>query len=114
MCFDFLFRKKYNPLHNSYTRRFVCSCDLCGSQFNNMKDLITHLGGHTTTEINKVLRANYGIVRCHKCWYSFRTVKDMSEHTCAQFESHGVIQNLTPVGSADSIESVLIREDSPV
>jgi len=114
MCFDFLFRKKYIPLHNSYTRTFACSCDLCGKQCNNMKNLITHLGSHTTTEINKLLRTNYGIVRCHTCWHSFQTVKDMSEHACAHFENRGIIKNLTPVGSMDSLDSVLIHEDSQV
>jgi hypothetical protein len=72
-----------------------------------MEQLITHMGRHKTDEINYLLRNNYGTVRCNKCFMEFRTVADMEEHPCAT-----IIRGLSPVPSVDSLESVLIRENS--
>ena len=72
-----------------------------------MEKLITHMGSHKTEEINYLLRRNYGTVRCNKCFMEFRTVADMEEHACAT-----IIRGLSPVRSFDSLESVLIHENS--
>ena len=72
-----------------------------------MDGLITHMGSHKTEEINYLIRRNYGTVKCQKCFMEFRTVADMEEHACAT-----IIHGLSPVRSFDSIESVLIHENS--
>ena len=72
-----------------------------------MDGLITHMGSHKTEEINYLIRRNYGTVKCQKCFMEFRTVADMEEHACAT-----IIHGLSPVRSFDSLESVLIHENS--
>lgn len=72
-----------------------------------MEQLITHMGGHKTDEINYLLHRNYGTVRCNKCFMEFRTVADMEEHQCVS-----IIRGLSPIRSIDSLESVLIHENS--
>jgi len=69
-----------------------------------MEQLITHMGRHKTEEINDLLRRNYGTVRCNKCFMEFRTVADMEEHPCTS-----IIRGLSPI---QSLESVLIHENS--
>jgi hypothetical protein len=65
------------------------------------------MGSHKIEELNYLLRRNYGTVRCNKCFMEFRTVADMEEHACAT-----IIRGLSPVRSFDSLESVLIHENS--
>ena len=65
------------------------------------------MGSHKIEEINHLLRRNYGTVRCNKCFMEFRTVADMEEHACAT-----IIRGLSPIRSFDSLESVLIHENS--
>jgi len=65
------------------------------------------MGSHKIEELNYLLRRNYGTVRCNKCFMEFRTVADMEEHACAT-----IIHGLSPVRSFDSLESVLIHENS--
>jgi len=65
------------------------------------------MGSHKTEEINYLIRRNYGTVRCNRCFMEFRTVADMEEHLCAT-----IIHNLSPIQSVDSLESVLIHENS--
>lgn len=72
-----------------------------------MEQLITHMGRHKTDEINYLLRRNYGTVRCNKCFMEFRTVSDMEEHQCVS-----IIRGLSPIRNIDSLESVLIHENS--
>jgi hypothetical protein len=73
-----------------------------------MEELIVHMGAHDTGDINRRLISGYGTVRCNRCWKSFDTVADMSEHSCVQTTS--VIRGLSPIGSSDSLESVVIHE----
>jgi len=73
-----------------------------------MEELIVHMGAHDTSDINRRLISGYGTVRCNRCWKSFDTVADMSEHSCVH--STSAIQGLSPIGSSDSLESVVIHE----
>jgi ribosomal protein L34E len=105
MCFPFdWFREEIQRTRN-FKRLHECSCNICGAVFETMEQLITHMGRHKTDEINYLLRRNYGTVRCNKCFMEFRTVADMEEHPCAT-----IIRGLSPIPSADSLESVLIHE----
>jgi len=100
MCFPFeLFKRTRN-----FKRLHECSCNICGAVFETMEQLITHMGRHKTEEINDLLRRNYGTVRCNKCFMEFRTVADMEEHPCTS-----IIRGLSPI---QSLESVLIHENS--
>jgi protein-arginine kinase activator protein McsA len=72
-----------------------------------MDKLITHMGGHSTEQINYRISHGYGTVRCNKCYITFNTVSDLEEHRCAQTTS--VINGLSPIPSTDSLESVLIH-----
>lgn len=65
------------------------------------------MGSHKIEEINHLLRRNYGTVRCNKCFMEFRTVADMEEHGCDT-----IIRGLSPIRSFDSLDSVLIHENS--
>ena len=97
------FRKKPHPRRN-FQQLFSCSCDLCGKNFNTMEELITHMGGHKTEDINHRLLRGYGTVRCNKCWKSFETVAYMHDHVCTSG-----IRDLSPIQSYDSLESVVIH-----
>ncbi len=94
MCFKLSFFKRVKD----YTRKFPCSCEICGASFDTMEDLVKHLGYHTTEDINKCIRVGYGTVRCSTCWKSFRTVAMMDEHTCP------------PIIRGDSLDSIVIHE----
>lgn len=99
---------------DAFTQPFICSCDLCGTEFSNMQELINHMGYHTTEEINMCINRGYGTVRCGKCWSSFRSVSDMERHSCAQ-KRNSVIEGLSPIMSrSNSFDSVIVHEDSPV
>ena len=106
MCFPFFSFKK--PVVRNYRRFYECSCDLCGSNFDSMESLITHMGRHTTDQINARKMSGYGTVRCNKCFQSFDTAADMDEHRCRHATS--VIHGLSPIASSESLESVLIHE----
>ena len=103
MCIPFRWFKKRRQ---NFERLHECSCNVCGTVCETMEQLIIHIGGHSTDEINNLLRRNYGTVRCNKCYLEFRTVSDMEKHSCAT-----IIPRLSPIPSADSLESVLIREE---
>ena len=107
MCFPFKWFKREVKRIRNFKRLHECSCNICGAVFDTMEKLITHMGSHKTEEINYLLRRNYGIVRCNKCFMEFRTVADMEEHPCAT-----VIQALSPIRDIESLESVLIHENS--
>jgi ribosomal protein L34E len=115
MCLEFLFnRKHYKKLPDVYIRPFDCSCDICGSVFENIQGLINHSGYHTTEEINSCINRGYGTVRCSTCWETFRTISDMERHSCAQRKG-GIIDGLSPIMSrSNSLDSVIVHEDSPV
>lgn len=115
MCLDFLFKiNRYRKLPDAYTRSFVCSCDLCGTEFSNIQELINHMGYHTTEEVNLCIKRGYGTVRCGNCWSSFKTVSDMERHSCAQ-ERKTVIEGLSPIISrSNSFDTVILHDDSPV
>ena len=101
------FRKKRRP-HRNYKQFFTCSCDVCGKNFERLDDLVEHMTRHETKELNRKLLHGYGTVRCNKCWISFNTVADIHDHHCVQNST--VIQGLSPVGSSDSLDSVVIHE----
>lgn len=61
-----------------------CSCDMCGKNFSNTENLVTHMGYHETSDMNRVLSHGYGTVRCNKCWTSFVNVEALIDHPCAQ------------------------------
>lgn len=107
MCLEWLFSRK-KPLYREFDKLFACSCDVCGRNFSNMEELIVHMGAHDTGDINRRLINGYGTVRCNRCWKSFDTVADMSEHSCVH--STSAIQGLSPIGSSGSLESVVIHE----
>ena len=107
MCFPFKWFKREVKRIRNFKKIHECSCNICGAVFDTMEKLITHMGSHKTEEINYLLRRNYGIVRCNKCFMEFRTVADMEEHPCAT-----IIQALSPIRNIDSLESVLIHENS--
>jgi ribosomal protein L34E len=107
MCFPFEWFKREIKRTRNFKRLHECSCNICGAVFKNMEQLITHMGNHKTDEINYLLRRNYGTVRCNKCFTEFRTVADMEEHQCVS-----IIRGLSPIRSIDSLESVLIHENS--
>lgn len=104
MCFRWPFFVK-KSLSRNFHKIFPCSCDICGSNFNNMQELLVHMGRHETDDINRKLMRGYGTVRCNKCWKSFETVLDMYDHTCAD-----TIPGLSPVGSSDSLSSIVIHD----
>jgi hypothetical protein len=107
MCLEWLFSRK-KPLYREFDKLFACSCDVCGRNFSNMEELIVHMGAHDTGDINRRLISGYGTVRCNRCWKSFDTVADMSEHACVH--STSAIQGLSPIASSGSLESVVIHE----
>ena len=107
MCFPFEWFKREVKRRRNFKRLHECSCNICGAIFDTMDKLITHMGSHKIEDINYLLRRNYGTVRCNKCFMEFRTVADMEEHACAT-----IIRGLSPVRSFDSLESVLIHENS--
>jgi hypothetical protein len=114
MCLDFLFKKRYKRLPDAYTHPFDCSCELCGSVFSDMQGLITHMGYHSTEQINTCINRGYSTVRCNTCWSSFNTVASMERHSCAQ-KRDPVISGLSPIMSrSNSLESIVIHDDSPV
>ena len=105
MCFPFFrFRK---DRQRNFQRFYECSCDICGKNFENMEKLITHMGSHSTEQMNKMLAHGFGTVRCNKCFVAFTSVAAMEEHPCVH--SSSVIGGLSPIQSCDSLESVLIH-----
>ena len=107
MCFRWFLSKKKAILRR-FDQIFPCSCDICGKNFTNMEELITHMGYHDVDNINTRLLRGYGTVRCNQCWRSFDTVADMYDHTCTQINS--AIQGLSPIPSYDSLDSVVIHD----
>lgn len=105
MCFPFFSYRKSRS--RNFHKLFECSCDICGNNYENMEKLITHMGRHSTDQINYRISRGYGTVRCNKCYVTFNTVADMEEHTCAR--STSAIYGLSPIPSTDSLESVLIH-----
>ena len=101
------FRKKRRPYRN-FRQFYTCSCDVCGSNFSRLDDLVEHMTKHETSDLNKKLLNGYGTVRCNKCWISFNTVADLHDHHCVQNST--IIEGLSPVGSVDSFDSVVIHE----
>ena len=108
MCLEWLFSRKkpytenltnYSHVHATYVEEILVTQSL---------ELIVHMGAHDTGDINRRLISGYGTVRCNRCWKSFDTVADMSEHPCVY--STSAIQGLSPIGSSDSLESVVIHE----
>ena len=69
-----------------------------------MEELITHIGGHEISDINRRLLNGYGTVRCNKCRKSFETVAYMHDHVCTTR-----IRGLSPIQSYDSLDSVVIH-----
>jgi hypothetical protein len=106
MCFPWSFFVK-KIIHRKFDKIFPCSCDLCGKNFDTMDELIIHMGGHETGDINRRLLNGYGTVRCSKCFQSFETVADMHDHSCTQINSS--IRGLSPIQSYDSLDSVVIH-----
>ena len=103
MCFPWnLFKKKV--IHRNFQNLYACSCDLCGKNFDTMEELITHIGGHEISDINRRLLNGYGTVRCNKCRKSFETVAYMHDHVCTTR-----IRGLSPIQSYDSLDSVVIH-----
>lgn len=100
MCFKLNFFRK-----SHFIRLQPCSCDICGTNFDTMSDLIRHMKFHDADEINKKLLTGYGTVRCNTCWRSFTSVASIEEHACSS-----VISGLSPVSSYDSLDSVLIHK----
>ena len=87
-------------------RNLYCSCDVCGQDFDNTGYLLTHIGYHDTLQLNRLLDAGYGTVRCKQCWDAFKTVIDLENHSCDR-----VIRGLSPIHSSDSLETILIHGD---
>ena len=106
MCFPWNFFKK-RVINRNFKKLYVCSCDLCGKNFDTMEELITHMGGHETSDINRRLLGGYGTVRCNRCFQSFVTVADMHDHGCTQINSSN--RGLSPIQSFDSLDSVVIH-----
>ena len=104
MCFHWPFSLKKIVARN-YRKIHPCSCELCYRNFNTLEDLIIHMGGHNTDDINTKLLRGYGLVKCKNCFLSFDTTADMYDHACCT-----TISGLSPVGSYDSLSSVIIRE----
>ena len=104
MCFNWKIFMKDVPI-KKFNGIFECSCDICGKSFDTMEKLIKHMGYHELHEINDRLNSNFGTVRCNKCWRSFTSVVSMSEHSCTN-----VIQELSPVSSSGSLDSILIHD----
>lgn len=102
-----------NVFKRNYDQIFECSCDICGTIFPTMNELITHMGYHTTEQINRRLEQGYGTVRCNKCFRSFTSVAVMTEHSCVKIQkpTSSVICGLSPINSSNSLESVLIHDD---
>lgn len=107
MCFPFEWIRREIRRNRNFKRLHECSCNICGAVFETMEKLITHMGSHKIEEINHLLRRNYGTVRCNKCFMEFRTVADMEEHGCDT-----IIRGLSPIRSFDSLDSVLIHDNS--
>ena len=63
-------------------RNLYCSCDVCGQDFDNTGYLLTHIVYHDTSQLNRLLDAGYGTVRCKQCWAAFKTVVDLENHSC--------------------------------
>jgi hypothetical protein len=108
MCFQWPFFVK-RIIHRNFHKMFPCSCDVCGSNFNNLEELIVHMGCHQTDDINDRLIRGRGTVRCNKCWKSFTNVATLYDHPCVQ--STSVIGGLSPISSSDSLQSVVIHHD---
>ena len=104
MCLPFLWLKREHKRIRDFSKPFDCSCEICGSNFTTMNQLVTHMGYHETRDLNRNLRHGYGTVRCNKCFKSFPSVAAMEEHTCSL-----VIRGLSPIQSYDSLDSVLIH-----
>lgn len=110
MCFPLKLFRSWVPNVFNYNQIFECSCDICGTVFPTMNELITHMGYHTTEQLNERLDNGYGTVRCNKCFRSFTSVSTMKEHSCVKIQkptSH-TICGLSPV---NSLESVLIHDE---
>jgi hypothetical protein len=88
-----------------FDRPFECACDLCGENFDTMETLIKHLGRHDIEDINRNVMDGRGTARCVTCHKSFMSVAAMEEHPCVP-----VIEGLSPIGSCDSLETVLIHD----
>ena len=84
MCLKFF---TVSTQSDDFTKPFLCSCDICCKQCNNMESLVKHMGSHDIRDLNARLNANYGTVRCSTCFHSFRNVYDMSSHPCVTRES---------------------------
>lgn len=104
MCFPFTwFKKKYERIQD-FSKPFDCSCEICGANFTTMRELIVHMGYHTTESLNRNLKHGYGTVRCNTCYQSFSSVADMYDHPCST-----IISGLSPIQSYDSLDSVAIH-----
>lgn len=64
------------------SKDFECSCDICGENYDSLKPLLEHMTRHDTGKMNEMLSMELGLVRCNRCWRSFTTVKNLSEHDC--------------------------------
>jgi len=84
---------------------FPCACDLCGENFFSRASLLEHLGRHDIEDINRNVMDGRGTARCVTCYKSFMSVAAMEEHPCVP-----VIEGLSPIGSCDSLETVLIHD----
>jgi hypothetical protein len=84
---------------------FPCACDLCGENFFSRATLLEHLGRHDVEDINRNIMEGRGTARCITCYKSFTTTAAMNDHPCVP-----VIEGLSPIGSCDSLETVLIHD----
>jgi hypothetical protein len=107
MCLSLDWFRREIKRKRNFQRFYECSCDICGKNFENMEKLITHMGVHSTEQMNRLLKHGFGTVRCNKCFTSFTSVAAMEEHPC--IHSNSVIDGLSPIPSCDSLESVLIH-----
>ena len=107
MCFSWLFFKRKSKMID-FVKKFECSCDLCGKNCKNMEELVVHMGYHKIDDINRRLINDYGTVRCNKCWKTFRSVVDLSNHEC--FQDNSTISDLSRAASCDSLSSVVVHE----
>ncbi len=65
------------------SRKLKCSCNLCGKMYDDMKDLVRHMGYHETDDMNRLIDRDIGTVNCRECNKSFKTVFYLARHICS-------------------------------